>query len=195
MDTVTAFAAPVGGILLFVAGVWGVLRFIRWGNRYWSTTPGRRTADAIEAEYKGAGIALEDGALTLVAKGTLQSVPFVVTLYPSGNPPRALFEVPDANGPDFSFSRKGDGMREFIRLGAGHSMQTGSEGMDPGIESLPAIAEREAVRALFHLGFEELERGGGRLRAVKYFCQQLPELEVLRRALDQLRVLRSGIQT
>ena len=191
MEIATAFA----GLLLFVGGVWGFVRFIRWGNRYWSTTPGRRSAEAIEAEYKRAGVVVEDGGLTQVARGTLQSVPFVVTLYPSGSPPRALFEVPDAKGPDFSLAREGDGMREFIRLGAGHSMQTGDAGMDPRIDELPGIAEREAVRALFHLGFEELERGGGRLRAVKYFCQLLPELEVLRRALDHLRVLRSGFGT
>ena len=132
-----------------------------------------------------------------VASGTLQSVPFVFSWYSGGkgNPPRGVLEVQGAQGPEFSLAREADDMRKFLRLGSGNPLQTGNAGMDPALDSdLVAGAEREAARALFHLGFDQLQRRSGTLRAVKIFCSHLPELEVLQRALTYVAVLRPGTQ-
>jgi len=188
---------PVGGLVLFVVMVFGVLRFIRWGNRYWTGTPGRPVPGETAADYARAGIGVEDGMLAQIAKGTLQSVSFVLTLYPTGKPPHTILEVAGARGRDFELAREADDMRLFLRLGSGHALQTSDAGID--LAQLDAVlatgAERQAARALFHLGFDRLERRGGALRAVKFCIAQLPELEALRRALTELGVLRSGIGT
>jgi len=181
------FALAIGQVLLMLAGAYAILRLIRRGNRYWGGTPGRPDADAIDADYVRAGIEVDGD----VARGTLQSVPFVIKLNPHGPSPSGVLEIPGARDNDFSLAREGDDMRAFLRLGAGHPLQTGDSGMDPALDSvLTLAAEREAARALFHLGFDKLERKGGALRAVKYFCPHLPELAVLQRALTHLNLLR-----
>jgi hypothetical protein len=193
MDFMTLLT-PIGAVALFILMVFGMLRSMRWLNRYFTATPGRSPAAAIEADYARAGISLEDRTLTQTAKGTLQSVSFVVTLYPLGKPPHGIYEVAGAQGRDFELAREGNDMRQFLQLGSGHALQVSDAGID--LEQLDSAlatsAERQAARALFHLGFDRLERRGGTLRAVKVFCAQLPELDVLRRALADLGVLRSG---
>lgn len=185
----------IGVLALFVVMVFGVLRFIRWGNRYWTGTPGRPVAAATEADYARAGIGVEDGTLTQIANGNLQSVSFVLTLYPTGKPPQSILEVAGARGRDFDLAREADDMRQFLRLGSGHALQVADTGIDLAQldSALATGAERQAALALFHLGFDRLERRGGALRAVKFCTAQLPELDVMRRALTELGVLRSGI--
>jgi len=189
MDAVIA----IGGAAAFIAGVWGLLWVIRWGNRQGALTPGQRAPEAIAADYKRAGLTVEDGLQTQVVKGTLQSVPFLLTLYAGGQGmARGVLEVQDVSGADFSVAREVDEMRLFLRLGSGHALQTSDAGIPALDAALPEGAERDAVRALFHLGFDQLERREGSLRAMKASCPVLPELGVLRQALAHLGVLRPG---
>src|SRR6185503_3778558 len=127
MDAVIA----IGGAAAFIAGVWGLVWLIRWGNRQGALTPGQRAPEAIAADYKRAGLTVEDGLQTQVVRGTLQSVPFLLTLYAGGQGmARGVLEVPDARkGADFSVAREADEMRVFLRLGSGHALQTSDAGI------------------------------------------------------------------
>ena len=182
--------------IVFFAAVYALVRGMHRANKFFMRSPGMPADEEIEREYRSAGITLEGptSSLAEIARGTLPSGPFTLTRYETGNPPHMVLEVPAAaGGGDFKLEREGDEMRQHLRLGSGHSLQTRDAGIDPKLDAVLATdARRQAARALFRLGFDRLERRDGVLRATKVLGAKLPKLEVLRRALEQLDVLRSG---
>lgn len=185
----------LAAVFVFFAAVYALVRGMHRANKYFMRSPGMPADEEIERDYRSAGITLEGptSSLAEIARGTLPCGPFTLTRYETGNPPHMVLEVPAAGGGDFKLEREGDEMRQHLRLGSGHALQTRDAGIDPKLDALLATdAQRQAARALFRLGFDRLERRDGVLRATKVLGAKLPKLEVLRRALDQLDALRAG---
>ena len=179
---------------LFVLLIVGFVALIIWKSRH-SNMAGRQEP-AIAADYARAGFRIRANWLfgRRTVRGALQSTPFELTLYRGGKgvPPVGTLVVQGADGPDFSLAREWNDMRAFLRLGSGHALQTGDEGIEDIDAVLPTGAERDAARALFRLGFDKVSRRGGSVRTHKLFLPELPELEILGRALVHLEGLRGN---
>lgn len=134
----------------------------------------------IEAEYARAGFDVEiswkHGAplVTGVHSGTT----FMLALNPGAKatPARTVLSVPGAPGEKFDISREGArdlSGRDFIEL------------------KFPDAKAGEAVRALFHLGFDAVELRDEKLSAIRHFKAALLHLPALRTAIEQLAILRA----
>jgi len=129
----------------------------------------------IEAEYLRMGLDVASTPVRgePVVSGTLQGVPFVLEATFT-NPRRTVLTVPSESGDAFEISRYGS------RDPSGRDL----------VESMfPDQKNRDAVRALFLLGFDTVESGGGRLRAIRHLNVALLAPGKLRAVVGHLAVL------
>jgi hypothetical protein len=188
-------------ILLIPIAFISVGLFVAWIFR----RRARATQSAeIELEYTRAGINVRTSWVHggRVASGVLQGVRFVLTIAPpTRSPPHAMLTTPSALGGTFRVGREGSADRFFKRLGLTSEMQIGDAGFDREfylsgsrecLESLFGKAQaRDAVRALFRLGFDSVWLRGGKLSALMPDCTPLFHLDTLRAALEQLTAIRT----
>ena len=159
----------------------------------------------IELEYTRAGINVRTSWVHggRVASGVLQGVRFVLTIAPPTHhsAPHAMLATPSALGGTFGVGREGSAHRFLKRVGLTSEVQIGDAGFDREfylsgsrecIESLFGEAQaRDAVRALFRLGFDSVGLRGGKLSALMQDCPPLLHLDTLRAALEQLAAIRT----
>jgi len=131
----------------------------------------------IEAEYLRMGLDVASTPMRgePVVSGTLQGVPFVLEATFT-NPRRTVLTVPSEFGGTFEISRYGS--RDL-------------SGRDLVESMFPDEKNRDAVRALFLLGFDTIESGGGRLRAIRHLNVALLPPDKLRAVVGKLAVLRA----
>jgi len=131
----------------------------------------------IEAEYLRAGLEVASTPVhgEPVVSGTLQGVPFVLTATIT-NPKMTMLTVPSEHGSDFQISREGS--RDL-------------SGRDLVESTFPDARSRDAVRALFLLGFDTVESRGGKLRAIRHLNAALLPLGKLQALVKHLAVLRT----
>lgn len=153
----------------------------------------------IELEYTRAGINVRTSWVHggRVASGVLQGVRFVLTIAKQ----HAMLATPSALGGTFGVVREGSADRHFKRVGLTSEVQIGDAEFDREfylsgsrecLESLFGEAQaRDAVRALFRLGFDSVGLRGGKLSALMLDCPPLLHLDTLRAALEQLAALRT----
>lgn len=129
----------------------------------------------IEAEYLRAGLEVASTPVhgEPVVSGTLEGVPFVVTATIT-NPILTMLTMPSEHGRDFQISRSGS--RDL-------------SGRDLVESMFPDARSRDAVRALFLLGFDTVESGGGKLRAIRHLKAALLPLGKLHAVVGHLAVL------
>ncbi|MFM9969479.1 MAG: hypothetical protein ACKVQK_13915 [Burkholderiales bacterium] len=134
----------------------------------------------IEAEYVLAGFEVETSRAHggPVVKGTLQGTPFVLTASPGANttPALTVITVPRVPGGSFVVSREGS--RDL----------SGRDLLEP---VFPDARARDAVRALFLLGFDTVSGRGANLSAIRSLKAGVQDLGSLRAAVEQLAVLRA----
>ncbi len=134
----------------------------------------------IEAEYVLAGFEVKTSRAHggPVVKGTLQGTPFVLTASPGANtaPALTMISVPRAPGGSFAVSREGS--RDL----------SGRDFLEP---VFPDAKARDAVRALFLLGFDTVSGRGEYLSAIRSLKAGVLDLGSLRAVVEQLGVLRS----
>ena len=113
-----------------------------------------------------------------VVSGTLHGTPFVLTAYPGREAATGVtaISVPSALGGSFAVSYEGS---------------RDSSGRDLVESMFPEAKAREAVRALFGLGFGTVVLRGGKLSASGYFKAGLLLPDALRTAVEHLAVLRA----
>jgi len=165
----------IGVFLLIVLVVVGPTALVIWSTKRKVLAT---RSPAIEAEYLSAGFDVASTPVhgEAVVSGTLQGVPFVLTATIT-RPKRTMVTVPGGPGRDFQISRAGS---------------RDSTGRDLVESMFPDAKGRGAVRALFHLGFDTVESGGGNLRAIKELNVALLPLGALRTAVGHLSVLRDA---
>lgn len=131
----------------------------------------------IEAEYLRMGLEVTSTPMRgePVVSGTLQGVPFVLEATFT-NPRRTVLTVPSEFGSTFEISRYGS--RDL-------------SGRDLVESMFPDEKDRDAVRALFLLGFDTIESGGGKLRAIRSLNVALLPPGKLRAVVGHLAVLRA----
>ena len=131
----------------------------------------------IEAEYLRMGFEVASTPMRgePVVSGTLQGVPFVLEATFT-NPRRTVLTVPSESAGTFGISR--DGSRDL-------------SGRDLVESMFPDQRSRDAVRALFLLGFDTIESGGGKLRAIRSLNVALLPPGKLRAVVGHLAVLRA----
>jgi hypothetical protein len=132
----------------------------------------------IEAQYLRAGFTVGASRAHggLIVSGNLLGLPFLLTANPGSRyaPAASSVTVPAAAGADFLIEREGS--RDL----SGNDL----------VESLfPDAKARDAVRALFGLGFSHVARGGGRLSATRLLDASPLEPDTLRAVLEQLAAL------
>lgn len=164
----------IGAFLLIVLVVVGPTALVIWSikRKVLATRP-----PAIEAEYLRAGFDVASTPVhgEAVVSGTLQGVPFVLTATIT-TPKRTMVTVQSDIGRDFQISREGS--RDL-------------SGRDLLESMCPDAKSRDAVRALFHLGFDTVETSGENLRAIRHLRVALLPLGVLRAVVGHLSVLRA----
>ena len=134
----------------------------------------------IEAEYVLAGFEVKTSWAHggPVVRGTLHGTPFVLTASPGANTTPALTVISVPRAPDGSFVVSREGSRDL----------SGRDLLEP---VFPDAKARDAVRALFLLGFDTVRGRGGKLSAIRSFKAGVLGLSSLRAAVEQLAVLRS----
>jgi len=132
----------------------------------------------IEAKYVLAGIEVTSSWLHggPVVRGTLHGTPFVLTATPGTrySPALTVISVAMESGGSFAVSR--DSSRDSF----------GTELLEP---VFPDATARDMVRALFLLGFDTVDGRAENIRAIRTFEAGLPELGVLRAAVEHLAAL------
>lgn len=167
----------IKSVLIIAIVVIGPMLLVIWTLR-------RRACAArnpeIEAEYALAGFEVKTSWMHggPVVRGTLQGTPFVLTASPgvSTTPAQTVISVPGTTGGSFLVSREGS---------------RDSSGRDLLEPVFPKVEARDAVRALFLLGFDTISGHGGKLSAIRSFDAGVLGLGSLRAAVEQLAVLRS----
>jgi hypothetical protein len=133
----------------------------------------------IEAEYVLAGFEVKTSRAHggPVVSGTLQGTPFVLTASPGANttPALTVISVPRAAGGSFVVSREGS--RNL----------SGRDLLEP---VFPDPKARDAVRAIFLLGFDTVSGRGENLSAIRSLKAGVLDLGSLRAVVEQLAVLR-----
>ena len=132
----------------------------------------------IEAEYRRMGLEVASTPVhgEPVVRGTLQGVPFVLEATLT-RPKRTMLTVPCESGVrDFEISR--------------YDSRDGS-GRDLVDSMFPDAKSRDAVRALFLLGFDTIESRGGSLRAIRNLTVALLPPGKLDAVIGHLAVLRA----
>lgn len=161
--------------------------------------------ERIKAEYAQAGLRLKSSFFSgLSASGTLSGMTFTQRIVPGNknSPPRVELSTPSSLRGEFAVRREGGSEGFFKAIGIAGEAQTGDAAFDRGfylagvsrdyVQALFSDAEnRDAVRALFALGFDSVELHEGRLTAARRAQTQLLELSVVRSALEQLAALRT----
>ena len=134
----------------------------------------------IEAEYVCAGFKVATSSMHggRVVSGTLHGTPFVLTAVPGREAAAgvSVISISSALGGSFAVS---------------HEASRDLSGRDLVEFMFPEATAREAVRALFGLGFGTVVLRGGKLSASGYFKAGLPYPDALRTAVEQLAVLRA----
>jgi hypothetical protein len=134
----------------------------------------------IETEYGRAGFEVTTSRVHggPVVKGTFEGTPFVLTASPGANttPAMTVISVPRAPGGSFSVTREGS--RDL----------SGRDFLEP---VFPDAKARDAVRALFLLGFDTVNGRGENLSAIRNRKTGVLDLGSLRSAVEQLAVIRS----
>lgn len=134
----------------------------------------------LEAKFGAAGFEVATSLFGIPeVRGTLHETPFVMTAVPGAHttPSRTVIRVPKAAGANFAITREGS--RDL----AGHDL----------VESMFAdVGTREAVRALFALGFDTVMHVGQELSAIRTFKAELLHPDALRAAVAQLAVIRTA---
>ena len=164
-------------VLIIGIVVIGPMLLVIWTMR----RRGRATRNPeIEAEYVLAGFEVKTSRAHggPVVRGTLQGTPFVLTASPGANttPALTVISVPRATGVSFAVSREGS--RDL----------SGRDLLEP---VFPDAKARDAVRALFLLGFNTVSGRGGNLSAIRSLKAGVLDLGSLRAVVEQLAVLRS----
>lgn len=131
----------------------------------------------IEAEYLRMGLDVASTPIRgePVVSGALQGVPFVLEATFT-DPRRTVLTVPSEVGGRFEITRYGS--RDL-------------SGRDLVESMFPDAKCRDAVRALFRLGFDTIESGGGRLRVIRHLTVALLPPSQLQAVIKHLAVLRA----
>lgn len=131
----------------------------------------------IEAEYLRMGFEVASTPVhgEPVVSGTLQGVPFVLEATFT-TPRRTVLTVPSELAGDFQIERYGS--RDL-------------SGRDLVESMIPDAKSRDAVRALFLLGFDTIESDGGKLRAIRNLTVGLLPPGKLHAVIRHLAVLRA----
>jgi hypothetical protein len=164
----------IGSFLLVVLVVIGPTVLVIWAMKRQVRSIRK---PEIETEYLQMGLKVASTPMRdePVVSGTLQGVPFVLEATFT-NPRRTVLTVPSEFTGTFEISR--DGSRDL-------------SGRDLVESMFPDEKSRDAVRALFLLGFDTIESSGGRLRAIRYLNVALLPPGKLRAVLGHLAVLRA----
>ena len=132
----------------------------------------------IEAEYLRLGLEVASAPIHggPVVSGTLHGLPFVLTATFGADttPATTVITVPNAHAAEFGISRYGS---------------RDSSGRDLVESMFPDAASRDAVRRLFAYGFDTLESGGGKLRAIRHLEAKLLPVPKLNAVIGHLAVL------
>jgi|GEM_PF-1404480 len=190
----------VAGLIIFI------LRRIP-GYRKHAATQTEATADAerIKAEYAQAGLRVTTSFFRGPSvSGTLSGASFTHKIVQGSrnSPPRIELSARSALRGEFSVRREGGSESFFKSIGFAGEAQTGDAAFDrqfylAGVshDYLRALfsdaQNRDAVRALFALGFDRVELRDGELTAARNGHAQFLELSALRGALEQLVALRT----
>lgn len=194
-------------ILVVVAGTIIFIMRRLPGHQKRSERQAQATSDAerIKAEYAAAGMPVKSSFFTSAnASGAINGVAFTHKVVPGGknSPPHVTLEAPSALRGEFGVRREGGSEGFFKAIGFAGEAQTGDAAFDREfyltgtsheyVQALFADAQnREAVRALFELGFDNVELHDGKLRASRSPQAQLFELAVVRNALERFAALRT----
>ena len=165
----------IGGILLVVlvvvvptVFVVGVLKRRALATR----------SPVIEAEYLQLGLEVASAPIHggPVVSGTLHGVRFVLTATFGADttPATTVITVPNPHAPEFGICRYGS---------------RDSSGRDLVESMFPNAASRDAVRGLFAHGFDTIDSGDGRLRAIRHFEAALLPVGKLNAVMAHLAVL------
>lgn len=134
----------------------------------------------LEAKCGAAGFKVTTSLFGLPeVRGTLHETPFVMTATPGAHttPSTTVIKVPKAPGANFAITR------EASRDLSGHDL----------VESMfPDVKTREAVRALFGLGFDTIMQMGQELSAIRTFKAEVLHPDALSAAVAQLAVIRAA---
>lgn len=132
----------------------------------------------VEAAYRAAGFIVSTSRLHggLEVRGTLTGMPFELRANPGSRyqTPFVMVSVPSTLAREFTLTREGS-----QDLSGGDLVES----------TFPDAKSREAVRALFGLGFETVAHGRGSLSAIRHFKPAPPEPGALRAVIEQLAVL------
>ena len=176
---------------------------------WWNFTENRERKKRLEAAYTTAHLKFSSNSWWSVASysGTRGGVKFVQNLEPAGrsSPAYLKVSVPTPLDEDLTVTRESGSDAFFKRIGFSVEVQTGDAAFDQEfylssrspefIRALFAPAQnREAVRALFAQGFDQLELQGGSLTARKKGEKEPLEVEALFRAVESLARLRATAQ-
>ncbi len=190
----------VAGSIIFV-----LRRFL--GHKKTVTTQATAQTDAeqIKGEYAQAGLPVNSSFFSSPSvTGTLAGIAFSHKIVPGGrnSPPRIELSARSALRGDFAIRREGGSESFFKSIGIAGEAQTGDAAFDGEfylagtsreyVQALFSDAQnRDAVRALFSLGFDSVELGDAGITASRSGHGQLLELSALRSALEQFAALRT----
>lgn len=134
----------------------------------------------LEAQCGAAGFSVTTTLLGIPeVSGTLHDTPFVMTATPGAHttPAMTVIRIPNAPGVNFAI------VREASRDLSGRDL----------VESMfPDLKSREAVRALFGLGYDTIARRGQVLSATRTFKAEVLRPEALSAAVAQLALIRAA---
>jgi hypothetical protein len=188
----------VAGLIIFI-----LRRFPAYRNAREQGLAAADDGERIKAEYRQAGLQLQSSFFSAPrVSGTLSGMTFTHRIVPGNrnSPPRAELSTRSALRGEFSVRREGGAESFFKSIGFAGEAQAGDPEFDREfylagvsrdyVQALFSDAQnRDAVRALFALGFDGVELQDGELTAVRRGNAQLLELAALRGALEQLAAL------
>lgn len=191
-------AMVVGGLIIFVLRRVPAYRRVRDEGM-----AAAADSERIKAEYLQAGLSPSSGFFSGPGvSGALSGRHFTHRIVPGGRnrPPRVELSTRSELRGEFAVRREGASEGFFKSIGIAGEAQTGDSAFDREfylagvsrdyLEALFADARnRDAVRALFALGFDSVELQDGQLTAARRGQAQLLELSALREALEQLAAL------
>lgn len=195
---VIVVAIVVGGLIIFILRRIPAYRRAR-DNGLSAAADGER----IKAEYAQAGLSVTSGFFSGPnVSGALAGMHFTHRIVPGGrnSPPRVELSTPSSLRGEFSVRREGGREGFFKAIGFAGEAQTGDAAFDREfylagvsrdyVQAMFSDAQnRDAVRALFALGFDSVELQDGQLTAARSGQAQLLALSTLRAALEQLAAL------
>lgn len=203
-----ALALLVIAIVLLVVFAGGIIFFLRRSPSY-KAGPAKGTtaedAERLKAEYAQAGMPVKSSFFSSPSvTGSLSGVAFVHKVIPGGrnSPSRAVVTARSGMRGQFAVRREGGSEGFFKSIGFAGEVQTGDANFDREFYLLGSSREyvaamfsdvqnREAVRAIFGLGFDHLELYDGEITASRERHAQLIELKAVGSVLEQLAALRT----